>query len=134
MGLGDRIKSKLRQDVPTTLTKFGKAFALEEIKSRLAPHLPAFLDGFGQERLKFLVEKDISLWTVWEDKAGALQAVHQVVPSIFRGLSLPRLLTVMDLGAVAGVIQEILEEKCPQYRWIPREWLIKSLADFRKDL
>jgi len=134
MGFGDKVKGFLREEVPGGLTKLGKAMLLEQAKEKLAPHLPAFLDGFGEKRLRFLVEQDISLWEVWEDKAEAVKAVHQHAPGVLRGLPLARLLTLLDPGPLATVLQEVIREKCPQYTFLPREWIIKSLADFRKDL
>ncbi len=134
MSFGKRVLGFLREEVPGGLTKLGRAMLLEEAKEKLSPHLPGFLDGFGEKRLGFLVEQDISLWEAWEDKPVAIKAVREHAPSVLRGLPLARLLTLLDPGPLATVLQEVIKEKCPRYTFLPREWIIKSLADFREDL
>lgn len=123
MGFRDRIQDGVGR-LSSGLGRLGKAILLEEVKAHMEEALPKLLEELGEERLKFLVTNDISLWQSSDEKKEALEAVSAQAGQI-------RLIAPEE---AADLVQEVIKEKCPQYRWIPRAWIVQGFSEFRRDL
>lgn len=107
-----------------------EAMVLEELHDHLTVHLPGLLREVGKEKLIPLVKSGGSLWQAWES-ASQRASKREILAGAEEYREQIRLLRP---EGVAGVMQEVIGESCPEFRWLPLDFMVRSLLDFKADM
>ena len=105
----------------TWASKYAKAFALETIKDQLKETMVPVLKGLGVERVNFLAGRNISIWDVPELRA-QIQALINPHQTMFSSL-----INRFDSEEILDIMEEVINEECPEFSNLPREWGKKNI-------
>ena len=45
-----------------------KGWVIEKYKTEISAEIESILSGIGEDKVRFIVEKDLSLWDFWPEK------------------------------------------------------------------
>lgn len=82
------------------------------------------LSELGEEKVRELIENDISLWHVWQNKKEVISRVrpyHRVIKHI-------------DVNELSHQVLRLLAEGDSSFNFIPQQWLRDSLAHAHREI
>lgn len=98
---------------------------IDRHKAEIAAEIENVLSELGEERVRFLVENNTSLWSIWPNKEEAITRLAPYADSIGQ----------IDLNDLGDQVLKLLEESSSTFApIISREWLIKSLREARREI
>ncbi len=109
------------------MVSFLSGFFLDSLKREIAKYLPLLLKEIGAERLRFLIANRTVLTEIEE-----LQPFrNKLLAMIGDNYDFVEKFNIEDF---AEVIREVIEEKCPEFNFIPQWWIIKNLYSIKKSI
>jgi hypothetical protein len=97
---------------------------VEKYKEKIAEGLKEILVGYGEEKIHFLVDSNISLWANWPEKEKIVNGAQEYRDYIGD----------LNLFEVADELASMISETLPQFSFIPKPWIVKTLRGMRVDI
>lgn len=96
-------------------------FYMERYKDEIAISVNELLSEIGEDRVRFLVETECSMWSIWPNKAGLASWAEPYRDIIGR----------IDLNEVAARLVEILSSTA--FAFVTPAWVVTTLREARRD-
>ena len=97
---------------------------LEKHKVYILSEVEQNLSQLGEEKVRELIENDISLWHVWENKE---EVISELEPHY-------RLIKRIDVKELSTRVLRLLAEGDSHFNFIPEQWLKDSLAHAQREI
>ncbi|MBA7660537.1 hypothetical protein ES703_68539 [subsurface metagenome] len=93
-----------------------EALILSEVEGNLAE--------LGEEKVRELIENDISLWHVWQNKQDTISRLRPYY----------RVIKHIDVDELSHQALRLLTEHDSRFNFIPEQWLRDSLAHAHREI
>jgi len=104
------------------------SWAIERYRDKIASELKPMLSEIGEERILFLIDNNVSLWSVWPGKE---ELLIKLGPSLGPYADM---IGRINLNDVAAELVKLIAEQVPDFAFIPQPWLLGTLREARREI